>query len=270
MNIESYYQYNFLETIKRIFVNNSTKLNSQLFSTGGKILWSLAPMFWGTITWLLAYGPGNILPISYPIRLLCGIMLVALFFYRPLNYAATHYKISLFEYSLPLPNWKPLTFVTVLLLLIYSIYALFFSWDYSPVFSSIVFGVFASACIEELLTRAFFIKYSMSSIQFIIFNLISSTSFALMHAGYEQPTPSLYDLFITRGHFHLSFLYGIIAYKTKRIEITMLLHIGSNFFRYTLPFLILKAPLPLVYPLYGALELLLLGGLHKITKNKLD
>ena len=44
----------------------------------------------------------------------------------------------------------------------------------------------------------------MSGIEFLLFNIISATSFTLMHAGYD-PSPSLYTLFFERGHFVYGF-----------------------------------------------------------------
>ena len=60
-----------------------------------------------------------------------------------------------------------------------------------------------------------------------------------MHAGFEEVMPSLYELFFARGHFVFSFMLGLFAYKTKRIELSLIIHILSNLARYTLPVLIL-------------------------------
>lgn len=231
-----------------------------------KIFWSLAPLFWGAITWFLAYGPGQSLPISYAMRMLIAIILLIAYFYKSLEYASHHNQVSFFEYPIQLLNWKIPLLTAIILLIAYSIYSLFFSWDFLPVFNSMVFGVFAGPCIEELLARFFFIKYRMSGIEFICFNIISSISFTLMH-GFYDPSFSLYTLFFENGHLPFSFLLGIIAYRTQRIEMTILLHLASNFFRYTLPTLILHQQLPAIFLIFACVELLILGGARQNNKN---
>ncbi len=150
----------------------------------------LAPAFWGAIVWFLAFGPGTIVPISYPIRQLIGILIFVAYFYKPLQYTSSCNRVMLFDYQLPIPNWKFLVGITITLLILYSTYWQFYPWGYIPTFDALVFAVFASACLEELLARAFFLKYRMTGTQFIIFNLISSLSFSIMHLGYESTLPS--------------------------------------------------------------------------------
>ncbi len=226
-----------------------------------KVFWSLAPLLYGTITWFFSFGPGNKLPIAYSIRQLIILSILAFYFYKPLTIAFQNNRLFFFEYLFSIPNWNIFVLLTGILLTIQSI-ALFFTWDFGLVFNSFVFGVFASACIEELLTRAFFLKYQMAGMQFLLFNCISSASFTLMHAGFGQLFPSLYDLFITRGHFPWSFAMGIVMYKAQRIEVTMLMHMSSNFFRYTLPTLILHQQIPVIFLLYNCFEILVLGVVH--------
>ena len=237
--------------------------NPQGANLSGKIFWSLAPLLWGGVTWFLAYGPGASLPISYAMRMLIGILILVAYFYKPLEYAAKHNRILFFEYPMSPPRWTLPVFTTITLLLTYNLYSLFFSWDSSPFFNSLLFGIFAGPCLEELIARSFFVKYRMSGVAFIVFNTISATAFTLMHAGFEQIPASLHELFFARGHFAFGFLLGIIAYKTQRIEIPILLHMASNFFRYTLPTIILHQPFPIIYPLFMAVELLVVGGMHK-------
>ncbi len=244
-------------------MKNRHLLNSNFSQYIGKIFWAFAPLLWGGITWFLAYGPGAYFPLSFAMRMLIGLAILIAYFYKPLEYAYRHNRVLFFEYPVPLLNWRIPISTAIGLLIIYSIYSFFFSWDFSPLFGSIVFGVFASACLEELLTRSFFIKYRMSGIEFIVFNIISSIAFTLMHAGFFNPPPSLYALFFEKGHLPFSFLLGIVAYKTQRIEITLLLHIASNFFRYTLPTFILQQQHPTIFLVFVCIEILILGGVHK-------
>lgn len=251
-------------------MSKPTTLKNQLVINSGKLFWVIFPALWGAITWFFAWGPGNALPISYPIRQLTGILILIAYFYKTLQYTSSHNQIFLFEYPLRIPNWKILIYTNITLLIIYSIYLQFFSWDYSPVFSSLVMGMITSSILEELVARAFFLKYRMTGLQFIILNLISSCAFTIMHAGFEQPAPTFYDLFFLRGHFEYCFLLGIIAYKTQRIEVSMLLHITSNFFRYLLPFLIVQQSMPTTNLLYRCFELLILGATYKMTIDNIE
>ncbi len=236
----------------------------------GTLIWALSPALWGAITWFFAWGPGNILPVSYPLRQLTGIVILITYFYKTLQYTSSHNQVFLFEYPLRIPHWKILSYTTVVLLILYCIYLQFFTWDYSPVFGSLVMGIFTSSLLEELLARTFFLKYRMSGLQFIILNVISAFAFTIMHAGFEQTPPPFYDLFFLRGHFEYCFLLGIVAYKTQRIEVSMLLHMTSNFFRYLLPILIIQQSMPTTRLIYACFELLILGATYKMTKKDIE
>lgn len=244
-----------------------TTLKNHVVINSGPLFWALSPALWGAITWFFQWGPGSILPISYPLRQLACIIILIAYFYKTLQYTSSHNQVFLFEYPLRIPHWKILSYATVILLLLYCIYFQFFTRDYSPVFGSLIMGVFTSSLLEELLARTFFLKYRMSGLQFIILNVISAFAFTIMHAGFEKIPPSFYDLFFLRGHFDYCFLLGIVAYKTQRIEVSMLLHMSSNFFRHLLPFLIIQQSMPTTNLIYTCFTLLILGATYKMTKK---
>ncbi|MBY0109536.1 MAG: CPBP family intramembrane metalloprotease [Candidatus Babeliaceae bacterium] len=231
----------------------------------GKFFWALAPLWWGLITYFLAYGAGMQLNISYSVRLLIAIFLVSYYFYKSLEHSRLHTTALIFNYPIRTPGWELLVGVTIGLLLLYR---LFFTWGTYPVFDSLVLGVFGSSCLEELLSRMVFIKYRMKPLEFIFFNILSACAFTLMHTGYEPIMPSLIELF-SRGHFQFSFLLGIIAYKTQRIEIPIIVHMLSNLLRYTVPFLIFGQELPLIaiISLTCGELLLVAGASHKAIEK---
>lgn len=230
----------------------------------GKLFWALAPLVWGLITYFLAFGPGAALHIGYSIRLLAGIAFLTFYFYKTLESARLKTIVFLFDYPLIIPSWKLLIGLTSFLLLIHTF---FFSWGVYPVFDSLVFGVFGSSCLEELLSRTLFIKYRMKPAEFIGFNILSSCVFTLMHAGFESIPPSWYELFFMRGHFEFAFLLGLIAYKTQRIEIVIIIHMLSNLLRYTVPFLLIKQELPVLGLFLTCLELIVVAGMTYTTKS---
>jgi len=229
-----------------------------------KILWALAPLAWGGITWFLAWGPGSMWPITYEIRMLVGLLALTAFFYKTLEYERLHTKVLIFDVPLYFPDWRWLFLPSIILLIINS----FFPTCDTTLLSSMTFGVFAGPFLEELLTRCFFIKYKMKGFEFIIFNCISAAAFTVMHASYVTPAPSCQALFIERGHFPFALLLGIITYKTQRIEIPIIIHMLSNFLHYTLPTLILFQQTPAwATTLFYCIQLLLLGGALGVHKK---
>ncbi len=229
-----------------------------------KLFWALAPLLWGAFTWFLAFGKGSCIPLSYAIRMIIPILLLSWYFRKTFDKTAKTIEVRFFGYQIPLINWRFIISLTTLLLFGLWIYTLFFSAPIPAVLSSIIFGVMASSSLEELMARSYFIKYKMSGLQFLFFNFITSISFTLMHAGYTETPQPLYQLFFINGHFLFSFMLGILAYKSKRIEIPLLIHMLSNFLRYTVPNLILMQPLAICYIVMSCIELALLGGIwHK-------
>lgn len=230
-----------------------------------KIWWSLAPLAWGILTWFLAFGPGQFLFISYSMRLLIGIILLTTIFYKTLEYRRLHTNVLLFDIPIYFPSWL-LFFFTSIVLLIINIF--FFKYD-TAFLNSMTFIIFAGSLLEEFISRDFFIKYEMKGLEFIIFNFISATTFTLMHSGYSTPTPNIWNLFFERGHFPFAFLLNIIAFKTKRIELPLIIHMLSNFFNCTLPNLILHEQKPAWITLaFDCFQLLLVGGAIAIDKKK--
>ena len=100
----------------------------------------------------------------------------------------------------------------------------------------------------------------MGTLEFLFFNIISSCSFALMHAGYEQ-IPSDWTTYIfLRGHIPWSLMIGFFVYKTQRIELAMLWHAFSNLVRYTIPVALFGVSLPPeIHMVLSSIELILLG-----------
>lgn len=224
----------------------------------GKIFWAMAPLFWGILTWFLAWGPGRLLPISYELRVLVALIALLAYFYKTLEYKRINTKVMLFDLPLPVPGWQWFAAPAIILLIVQSFFP---CTAEATVLSSMAFGVFAGPILEELLARFLFIKYRMGTAEFILFNVISATTFTLMHAGYCMPMPALHDLFFVKGHFYFAFILGIIAYKTQRIEIPIIIHMLSNLFNYTLPIVILHTQLPLpIGIIFDCLKMLLLGG----------
>jgi len=228
----------------------------------GKIFWTLAPLLWGAISWFFMCGPGECIPITRSMLLIISIVILVAYFYKILERKQNTVRLIFFDHPFSIPNWKWLFIPTIALLTAQS-----FAASGETILSSMAFGVFASAFLEELLTRLLFIKYRMSALQFIVFNTISSAAFTIMHAGYCMPIPSLLDLF-TRGHFPFSFMLGILAYKTQRIELPMLVHMSSNLMGYTLPTLILQHPIPQwIYAIIACIQYLLVAGVVGVQKN---
>jgi membrane protease YdiL (CAAX protease family) len=55
-------------------------------------------------------------------------------------------------------------------------------------------------------------------------------------------------------------MLGLFVYKTKRIEVSLFIHIFSNFFKYTLPILIWGKGQAILALIVNCLELLLLAS----------
>lgn len=229
------------------------------------VFWAMAQLLWGACIWFFSFGPGKNILRQAPLYAY-AIALTAGYFYRPLMARSLKTHPFLFDIPITIPRWIYLIAGTLCILTAYFIASRFFGVNFSPIVHSLVFGVCASACVEELAARSILAKYSLSSVGFIIFNLVSSLAFTLMHAGFQNPAPTLYALLVN-GHFQFSFMLGIIVYKSQRIELTLLLHAASNLVNYTLPTLLLMQPLPLLSVLFWCSMYLILGG---ISKKKWD
>ena len=209
----------------------------------GKLFLGALPLIWGMITYIMAFGPGAYLGISYPASLLSGILLLLYCFHKILDFKQQQITLFCNDYKVYVPSWKWIFSLTSLLLLLFS---LCFPADNSyPILQSIACGVWGSACIEELLAHILFIRYRMQLGEFLLFNFLSAFTFTLMHAGYNEVIPSLYEL-LSRGHFPFGFLMGIVAYKTQRIEVPIIIHALSNLLYYTVPVLIIHQELPII------------------------
>lgn len=220
-----------------------------------KLFWSFAPLAWGAFVWFVGWGYGSQL-ISYGgpnllLRTLIVVCPVIVCFANSYNKAQQNYHVTFFNYLIPLPSWKLFIIAPILA----SCLAFFLTplWEYK-ILHSLILTVIISSCLEELITHSIFIKYPMRLWEFLFFNTLTATTFTLMHAGYTYELPSLTQLFTT-GYFPFGFAMGILAYRTRRIEIPIIYHLTSNFLNQTLPHVILLKPLPLVASI--ALSLLL-------------
>lgn len=224
---------------------------------GAKLFFALVPLFVGVTNWFLAFAmPSWLGPVSPLFRFLPWVGGLALFFYRDFEYAHKHYSMTIGDYKIPLPSWKILLSIPIVLLIaaqcIYKPTNLFVQ--------SIIGGILACSFFEEVFARSLFVKYKMGTLEFLCFNAISSCAFGLMHAGSEQsPLPWTTYLFL-RGHIPWSLNMGLIVYKTQRIEFTMLWHSVSNLIRYTIPVLLFGIPLPVeIHVVLSCVEVTLLG-----------
>lgn len=207
-----------------------------------KILWSIAPIAWGAFVWFMGWGLGSTLipkySFNYISRYVVAIAATVYFFGTSFRHAYKNYHIYIFRYAVLLPAWS----YFVGLVLIASCLSATPLINYELI-ASLIRGVIVSAIVEELIARSFFVKYKMRLKEFIIFNTLSSLAFTYMHAFYMQESIGMHEL-LQRGHFSFSFMLGAVVYKTRRIELSMFLHMLSNLFRYTIPVCVFCSPWP--------------------------
>lgn len=212
-------------------------LNKQLI---GGTFWALGPIWWGFFTSFMAWGYGGMLfgyqPLNFLIRVLTAIAAITYFFGKSLNQAEQTYYIKFFAYTLKVPSWR---YFVIAIFVGCAIY--FTPLRQYEVMHSLVLGILISSIIEEFVTRSIFVRYDMPLRQFLLLNIITSTAFTYMHTFYEISGVSILQL-IQNGHFQFSFALGLLIYKTKRIELTMLIHMLANILNYTLPVCVLNCP----------------------------
>ena len=216
----------------------------------GKIAWVFAPIVWGSFIWVMGFGPGAsfipYLPLNLLVRVI-AIFLIIPFFFTALNNAAKNYEVQCFGYSLAVPSWR--VFVIAMVASLVISFTPLFQFD---VICSLILGVAIGVVFEELITRAFFVKYSMGVLEFLVFNFASSLSFMYMHTFYVAEGLSFSEL-MQRGHLGFSFMLGMIVYKTQRIELAIILHMFFNIFSYTIPVCLFDRPWPSMVGMLGAL-----------------
>jgi len=209
-----------------------------------KITWALAPVIWGIFSWSMGWGVGaqlipSVYGINFIVRMALPILVVSYLCGSTLQYASKEYVPTFFDTPFWVPSW-------IYFVLAAAIAAVIAATPLSTLhlIGSLTGGVLISAVVEELVTRSFFIKYRMRIWEFIFFNILSSAAFTYMHTFYEKDGVALTELFLQRGHLMFSFILGVIAYKTQRIEIAMLLHMLSNLLRYTIPVCLFQCQWP--------------------------
>ena len=200
--------------------------------------------------------------MNYALRTLFLVCGMVLFFKKDFEYARKNYPVYIGSWKLYLPSWKLFVVVPAVLMLgtryIYS--------PSNPIIQSIIYGVLTSGFYEEIFSRSLFVKYRMSICEFLFWNFISSCSFALMHAGFEQVPAPFLSYILERGHVEYSFMLGLIVYKTQRIELTMLMHSIGNLLRYTLPVLVFGCSTMPLFRVSYLIEILVLGFCRREKK----
>ena len=222
--------------------------------------WLVAPLGWGLLWAVLSTLSGRFVIISHALAITALLAFVSWYFYQPFQERSFKTQLYLFEYPLYVVRWIYIIAFTIALLIAYSLFVIFISKEFLPILDSFIFAVVAGPCLEEFLSRSIFAKYNMSVIQFVFFNCISSLAFTLMHLGFQSPPPTLFSLFFIKDHFFFSFLLGIIAYKSKRIELSIGMHAASNIFR-AAPFFILGYHIPILSLMFACFELLIVAGI---------
>ena len=209
---------------------------TRLTSFFEKLLLTLSPIAWGFLTWYLN-GTG-LLP-AYPLNLIVYALIVIAvysYFYKDLyDHLQQTARIYFFNYPLPLPAWRTLVIFMFLMLFV----GLLFSplYDY-PLIESLIVGVTFYPIIEEILAHTFFIKFRFSIPELLFWALLNSFAFMLMHRWYHIPLAPLSTLW-HNGHFQFGFAMALLAYITRRIETSIIIHMLSNLMRYTVPFVII-------------------------------
>lgn len=185
---------------------------------------ALLPICWGALSWLtiaLSYQPLGISGASwYSLRFVIGWLIVYFLFRNSLRQSLSS-TVYFFQTALPVP---PYTLFVALMFVSMALY-----WWTAVTF----FSLMAISIIEEFFSRIVFIKYPhLTPNKFLLLALISSASFALMHWFYQFDF--CYGFTACEGinkfadHSAFGFLLAMIAYKTKRIELPIIVHIVSN------------------------------------------
>ena len=211
-----------------------------------RILYSLLPLAYGIFVWIIDYKLSSYIRLEYPFNILfrtsITIGIIALLFGKSLNKAYETNQLQFFGYNFNIPSWKyfaaSVPFAILINLLQKNEPIINFEFG-----RSLIYGVIVSVIIEELIARSFLIKNKINISQFFLFNTISSIAFTIMHTFYYQDGISLHQL-ILNGHFAFSFTMGILAYKTQRIEVPIIIHMLSNLMRYTIPVCLFNSPWP--------------------------
>lgn len=192
-----------------------------------KILWALAPLMWGVFSWVVWHSSVvTFFSLRLMLLALMGSLVAVISFGSYLQKALSCHLYSKF---IILPPW----WVFIILVWL-GVLACFTPLSGYVIVSSITQGIFIYSIFEEFITRAFFIRYQMGKKEFFLFNILSAISFSLMHCFYGE---SFSQAFLM-GHLEFSLCLSFIAYKTRRIELTILLHMIANIVNYTLPCII--------------------------------
>lgn len=203
-----------------------------------KSFFALMPIFFGIFIWQMAWGFGQKLFAGWAVQYQLSLLLRAIiaFGFCLLFFSDSYVKnenvpVSFFNKRIYLIPWW--FFIVLSFLALGSSFLFIPLWEH-PFVQSIILGLIFSSCIEELVTHSMFQKYSMKWSEFLVFNSINSIAFMLMHAGYVQDNLNFVQL-LSNGHIQFSFILGIITFQTRRIEIPIILHLLSNFLRFTVP-----------------------------------
>ena len=167
-----------------------------------KLAGTITPIMWGGFVWFMGWGVGSaIIPyysLNYIIQGVVAVLAINYFFGLALQQAYKNHELTFFQNYFWVPSW--IYFVGL------AIIAACFSatpFAHYEFISSLIRGLVVSAVLEELIARSFFVKYRMGVKEFIIFNILSSLAFTLMHSFYVQEGVAFYDLLQCGGHFWL-------------------------------------------------------------------
>lgn len=200
-----------------------------------KFLLCLLPFTWGILfyglIWLSSLAAGTKLaPIVNEATLYIPAVLLTLFIvykiYGPALKKSLATPVIFFGVRLPvipLPFFIALIFIGLPMLPFANVTLVHF-------IQTIMIG----ATLEELLSRAFFIKYRNMGKEFLLWAPLLSATFSLNHWFYFyaqnfhiDPTWQLaFQRFLV--HFGYGFILSMLTYKTKRLEIPTILHIIGN------------------------------------------
>ena len=236
-----------------------------------QLIWALLPLAWSLIALLFSFVHIEIngVYIAYPEIITATLIILSLLFFKILEHACKHYNATFFGYRIPLPPWWLFVAITASALLVQVIGR---GPITSPTFNLLLFSICAPAIIEELTARVLFVNYRMGRSRFILLNAISSFAAIFIHVSFFQnPILFYHYAFRSVNHFIFNFMLGIVAYKTRRIEVCIIIHILSEVILNVLPLFFpeLIRSIPILYfGKYFFIFLIIIGCSYQFITDK--
>jgi membrane protease YdiL (CAAX protease family) len=203
----------------------------------------LLPLAYGLMTWLISWKYHFFVntPFQYQLTLalkafitlsVCYFLFSKYYIYNAKNFIPVirfNDKEHLIffiskEWYIPIPAWY--FFIGMLCVSVLTSFLVIPLWEYTFLHALIV-SIIITPILEEFVTRSLFVASSRSFFYFLILNILNSVAFTFMHLGYNKEMIDINQLF-NNGYFEFNFALNCIAYKTKRIELTCLIHMLSN------------------------------------------